>query len=288
MRGESTQLQNPATRFFEWGARQGGISWYDKKKKERIAVELPFRFLVLEQVSTIGGGKIVGTGKNKQFIRYWSNALPKFDINRATFFVRSEEGPVGQGIYNECKTIPGAKLVAGLYIAYHDDDGRLTIGHLKLEGSARNTWFDFTKGRNVETGVITLTRGTEETDQNDNVYYLPRFQQSDAVTPETESAALALAGELGTYLTAHYQQNRNGGNGHAENGNGNGHAENGTFAFSGPDNDSYRQSQEADDMPGWDARPRHSEPPAMTGPQEGDQDDEAAERAAIEAADIPF
>ena len=198
-------LQNPAKRFFDWSAKQGQIRYYDKDEKVNIDVKMPFRFLVLDQLSQIGGGKKVGHGKDKQFIGYFSNAVRKFDINKDKFIVRSKEGIVGEGTYQEVKAITGAKLVSGLYIAYYDEAG-LQIGHLKLHGSAMGAWFEFCKGRNVETGSIAIARGEECKDEDDRIYYLPAFSQGNDIKPETEAQAIELDRELQTYLTAYFNK----------------------------------------------------------------------------------
>jgi hypothetical protein len=199
-------LQNPAVRFFDWSAKQGQIRYYDKEAKENVDVKMPFRFLVLDQLSQIGGGKKVGQGKNKEFIGYYSNAVRKFDINKEKFIVKDKNGVVGEGSYQEVKAITGAKLVAGLYIAFFDDDKKLQIGHLKLHGSAMGAWFEFSKGKNVEQGVITVAKGEEERDEDDKVYYLPAYSQSNGLTDETEAAAIELDEQLQKYLTVYFNK----------------------------------------------------------------------------------
>jgi hypothetical protein len=199
-------LQNPAKRFFDWSAKQGQIRYYDKDEKVNVDVKMPFRFLVLDQLSQIGGGKKIGHGKDKQFIGYFSNSVRKFDISKEKFTVRSKDGIVGEGNYQEVKAITGAKLVSSLYIAFHDDDQQLQIGHLKLHGSAMGQWFEFSKGRNVESGIISIARGEECTDEDDRIYYLPAFSQGSNITPETEAKAIELDRELQTYLTAYFNK----------------------------------------------------------------------------------
>lgn len=199
-------LQNPAKRFFEWSAKHGQVRYYDKDKKENVDVKMPFGFLVLDQLSQIGGGKKVGHGKTKEFIGYYSNAVRRFDINTAHFIVRSKDGVVGEGKYQEVKAITGAKLVASLYIAFFDDNNVLQIGHLKLAGSGMGQWFEFGKGRNVETGRISIARGEECEDEDGRIYYLPAFSQSSELKPETEARAIELDRELQEYLTAYFNK----------------------------------------------------------------------------------
>lgn len=218
-------LQNPAKRFFDWSAKNGQVRYFDKNlgdKGENVTVKMPFRFLVLDQVSQIGGGKKVGHGKDKEFIGYYSNAVRKFDINKERFIVRSKGGIVGEGTYQEVKAITGAKLVAGLYIAFYGDDQELQIGYLKLAGSAMGQWFEFGKGRNVETGVISIERGEQEEDEQGNPYFLPKYSQATNISDTTEEAAIALDKELQTYLIAYFSKKewtdamQENGNGHSD------------------------------------------------------------------------
>ena len=57
-RSNPTDFNNPSQKNFEWNGESGGFRYFDKslgEKGERVQVDLPFRFLVLDCLSTILG-----------------------------------------------------------------------------------------------------------------------------------------------------------------------------------------------------------------------------------------
>lgn len=192
---------NPATKFFEWSAKAGGVHYFDKalgENGENVDVPLPFKFLYLDDVYQVGGGKKIGKKPHQEFIGYYSNAVK--NLKQDTFVVRSKSGVVTEGLYEDVKKEAGVKLIVGLYIAYYDDDKNLQIGYLKLKGSAMGEWWDFTKKVKKEAGVIALFRGEEQTDEDGKTYYLPKFDQNLKVAPETDAKAVELDKTLQAYL----------------------------------------------------------------------------------------
>ncbi len=192
-------LQNPATRFFEIKG-DGKIYYYDKETKENVNVKTPFRFLVLDEVSQVGGGVKDRSGEYKGF---WSNAVKD---NNDKFVVRSGHNGhtqiVAEGTWAEVKaSLTGAKYIKGLYIGYYNDDKELSIGYLKLKGASLSAWFEFNKDRRrVDVGAFTVKGRSEELQNGSTTYYEPVFDWTDKVKDETEDAAIALDVELQAYL----------------------------------------------------------------------------------------
>lgn len=209
-RSQPTSANNPAVRFFEWKAKHGEVQYYDKTRGEHgenVSVPLPFRFMYLDDVYQIGGGKKIGKKPHQEFIGYYSNIVKNTELKTGIFTVRDRNGVVVEGRYDDVKKESGVKLVVGLYIAFYDDDKQLQIGYLKIGGSARGEWWDFCKTHRKETGVISISRGAEETDEQGNTYYLPAFSQSTNITPETEAKAIELDNVLQEYLTSYFDRN---------------------------------------------------------------------------------
>ena len=59
----------PCKRFFEWSGGTGTLHYYDKEKKDRVEVKLPFTFLILDELATITGFC------EQDSSRYWSNEV---------------------------------------------------------------------------------------------------------------------------------------------------------------------------------------------------------------------
>jgi hypothetical protein len=206
-RSNPSSTNSPATRFFEWKAKKGEVQYWDKtlgENGENVTVSLPFKFMYLEDVYTVGGGKKVGKKPHQEFIGYYSNAVKNTELKTGTFTVRDKNGIVTEGRYEDVKKESGVKLIVGLYIAFHDDEKQLQIGYLKITGSARGEWWDFCKTHRKETGVIAISRGAEEEDEQGNTYYLPAFSQSTNISDETEARALELDKTVQDYLTAYF------------------------------------------------------------------------------------
>ena len=79
-------IKTPATKFLSWKSNDKAFSYYDKDTQENVAVNLPFRFLFLDQLQSVKG---------------WSDALS------------------GQIISNEVKTVSDQELNV---VCYHKNN----------------------------------------------------------------------------------------------------------------------------------------------------------------------
>jgi len=197
-RSNPTVSNSPANRFFEWAAEKGVLQYYDKEAKENISIKLPFSFMVLDEVSQVGGGvKIQG-----KYEGYWSNAVKNLDTQIIT--VKSKQGIVAQGLYASLKDRKGLHYVKGLYIAYHGSNG-LEIGYLKFKGSSLGAWFDFTKIiKNIYKGAITIKSKSDVIEGDKGNYYVPVFAHKAEISPESEKEAIALDEQVQEYLKAYF------------------------------------------------------------------------------------
>jgi hypothetical protein len=201
-RSKPSTTNSPATRFFEWSAKTGELHYYDKEVKENVAVKLPFSFLILDEVSQVGGGTKVG-GK---YEGYWSNAVK--DLNTQIITVKSKQGIVAQGLYADLKNRKGLHYVKGLYIAFYDEDKTLQIGYLKIKGSALGAWFDFTKShRDLYQGAFAIKGKSDPIDGENGDYYTPVFVHKADVSEESDEAAKALDAIVQEYLAAYFAHN---------------------------------------------------------------------------------
>lgn len=211
-RGDIEATKNPAKLFLEWSPKRGALEYYDKEKGERVAVKLPFAFMVLEETAKIGGG----TKRQGKFEGFWSNAVLQKNIGSGTFTVKSKQGVEAQGLYAELKDKKGFKYVKGLYIAYYDTDKNLAIGHLELSGSSLGAWFDFLDKEHpaIFNGAFTIKGKSAAIAGENGDYYPPVFAYKSDITPESNEAATQLfQTELKPYLTEYFANAANG-NGH--------------------------------------------------------------------------
>lgn len=223
-RSNPTTAANPATRFFEWSGEKGQLSYWDKATEQRIAVKMPFSFLVLDEVSQVGGGRKV----NGVYDGYWSNAVK--DLNTQIITVRNKQGIIDSGLYaDKFKDRKGFHYIKGLYVAYKDDDGELSIGFIKFRGSALGAWFEFTKQhRNIYQGAFIIRGKSEPIQGEQGSYYTPVFGFKADISPESDERAKQLDIELQEYFKQYFANSPS----DPVHSNGNGHAD--EPAFAGP------------------------------------------------------
>ncbi len=205
--------QNPASKFFDWAGSEGKLVYYDKEQKINVPVELPFRFLVLDEVATVGGG--FDDGNN--YVGYWSNAIRPMKAKLSPFTVRSTVNKKTrvefEGLWADVKGhLTGAKYIKGLYIAYYNDEGDLDVGYLKIRGASAMTWRETIEDakQDIYKGAFSIT-GSEKRKKGTNNFFVPTFTHTDNVKDETNASALALDSDiLQPYLKQYfeYQEHR--------------------------------------------------------------------------------
>lgn len=209
-RSVQTELRNPAVKFFQWSGDNGTINFYDKELKERVEVAAPFTFLVLDKLVTIAGYS------DEDKSGFWSNEIRNTTTDVLT--VKTKAGVRKQGLYNDVKTLTGAKFAQSVYIAFYDDNKVLQIGNFKFTGAAVSAWIEFCKGKNIYNGAITLAGPGEELTKGKTKYFAPVFEVKEKISEETEKKAIELDRQLQDYLTAYFAMRGadNGSNGNGD------------------------------------------------------------------------
>lgn len=191
-RSNNTNTTNPATRWFEWSGSTGQLKYYDRDKAENVFVELPFRFLVLDQLSTVTGYS------DETQSGIWANEVRELRLEPLT--VRTKQGPFATGLYESVKNLKGVRFTKSIYIAYYDDNGELSIGNLKATGASLSAWIEFSRGKNLFNGAVSLTDKVQAK-KGATKYFIPVFEFVDKVTEETNSKAVELDKRLQKYLS---------------------------------------------------------------------------------------
>lgn len=206
-RSNNTDLINPAKHWFEWVGSKGCLSYYDKTKGEKgetVLVDLPFTFLVLDQLQSIKGFS------DKDKSGYWSNEVRNTKYEK--FTVRTKAGIVDGGLYDDLSCMSkGAKYNKSVYVAYYDKDAAgkdiLTIGNISMMGAAVGPWIDLCKGKDIYKYAVSITGSVKEK-KGSNEYYVPVFKLIQEVKPETEQAAIELDKQLQEYLTKYFNRHQ--------------------------------------------------------------------------------
>ena len=197
-RSNQTDIVNPSAHFIEWKGEKGVLRYFDKAKGEKgenVIIPVPFKFLVLDTLSTIKGYSDADQSG------YWSNEIR--NIKEDNLIVRTKKGKASEGSYDkvmmECK---GAKYTQSVYIAMRDN-GKLVLANLQLFGCAVSAWIEFRKkNKNIYKGAVEIT-GSIEGHKGNTTFFSPEFKMIET-QPETDTQAKELDKELQTYLTAYF------------------------------------------------------------------------------------
>ncbi len=210
-RSNSTEMtENPTTRFFQWSGKTGKVTYWDKELSKDIEVKLPFMFLVLDELHTIKGfSESEEKGISSNEVR---------DISKDVLNVKVGKNTIEKGLYSAIKDsikAKGGKYAKATYIAYRDDNGKLSIGKFTFTGSSLSGgeykkgkekakiggWMDFTKTCDIYKNAVHLSLEEQVCTKGANEYRVPHFE-FDKVSKETELEAAKLDVVLQTYLNS--------------------------------------------------------------------------------------
>lgn len=272
--------KNPATRFFQWAGGSeaikgkdgktiyegGKVVYYDKDNGINVEVDLPFSFLVLDELVTITGFS------DSEQSGFWSNEVR--DLKESELVVRTKRGVRVRGSYNaikdEAKSM-GAKYAKSVYIAYKNDEGELVIGNIKMAGAALNAWIEFGKKFDTEKCAVMITEA-QQAKKGKNVYFTPVFEGRN-VNDATDKEAKALDDQLQSYLRTYLAR---------------------VPDYSNPvatdDEDEPQADEEnetVDDAP-QPAKAAQKAPAKATAPPADDEEDDEPSSNKIDLKDVPF
>ena len=189
-------LSNPSKKFLEWKSNERAFSFYNKETKENVKVELPFKFLVLDQLHTVSGWNDATSSG------IFSNEV-KF-ISKQVMTVKPFKGnEIAKGLYADIKEKvknAGGHYVKSIYIMLEDG----TLANIQLKGSAVQQWGEFTNK--------SLSRLPEEWVVVDKAidgkkgavkYTTPGFTFGGSLSDKEAAQADLVFDELETYLKAY-------------------------------------------------------------------------------------
>ena len=197
---------NPAKKFIDWKSNEKGFNYYDKESKTNVAINLPFKFLVLDELHTVKGwndslkGQI---GSNE--VKFISNDVLKVKTFHKDANGKNIKTDMIEGVYSEVKEkikSSGAHYVKSVYIMLEDG----SIANLQLKGASCQSYGDFTaKTRSRLTDEWVEVANFVEGKKGAVKYTVPEFKFknsiSDAKADLADEAFNTLEAYLKTYLT---------------------------------------------------------------------------------------
>jgi hypothetical protein len=174
---DKEKVKNPAKAFFEFKSKKKAFVAYHKETEKEIALPLPARFVVLDELHCFTGyaKKYRSGGYSNEIHNIETEELtvktfpPKGDPNATTF---SKTG-LYKDIEVECKGL-GLKYTKSLYILYNVPNKGYALYNLKLHGSALGKWFD--ANINTKKNVVVIKDEFPQETNGDNVYNVPVFE----------------------------------------------------------------------------------------------------------------
>jgi hypothetical protein len=189
-------MTNPSTRFMEWKSNDKSFSFYSKADEKELQQTLPFKFLLLDELHTIGGWN------DSSESRIFANEV-KF-IGKQEITVKAFKGGVlAKGLYSAIKDQAknaGGHYLKSIYIMLEDN----SLANIKLKGSAVKEWGDFTQAnRAALSGQWIEINKAVEAKKGSIKYSTPEFTLGKILTPNEESDADACFDVLEAYLKAY-------------------------------------------------------------------------------------
>jgi len=189
---------NPAKKFIDWKSNDKCFNYYDKETKENVALPLPFKFLVLDELHTVKGWNDASQSA------IYSNEVKW--ISKEIMNVKPFKGnEIAKGLYKDIKEkvkSAGAHYVKSIYVMLEDG----SIANLQLKGASCQSYGDFTaKTRSRLTDEWVEVANFVEGKKGAVKYTTPEFKFkksiSDAEADLADEAFNTLEAYLKTYLT---------------------------------------------------------------------------------------
>ncbi len=192
-----TQIVSPCKKFFKWSSEQKGFTFYDKETKKNIPHPLPFTFIVLDSLVTIGGFS------DSEQAGYYSNEVR--NMQKDPFAVRlGKKGVVCTGLYAEkIKGHAEMEFVQSVYVAYKEGD-KMEIGNIHFRGASVGAFFEFKKANDLMKIAVNVP-STVEGKKGAVVYNMPVFK-SLPLSEASNAAATALDVVLQEYLVKYFKK----------------------------------------------------------------------------------
>jgi hypothetical protein len=192
----SQPQSNPATKFLSWKSNDKCFSYYDKEKTANVKVELPFKFLVLDELHTISGWNDASSSG------IYSNEV-KF-ISKEPMTVKPFKGnEIAKGIYKDIKdkiVAAGGHYVKSIYIMLEDG----SLANIQLKGAAVQKWGEFTaKTRSRLTDEWIIVKDTLEGKKGAVKFYTPNFTFESSLSEADATQADECFNTLESYLKAY-------------------------------------------------------------------------------------
>lgn len=197
----SPKLKNPAAKFIEFKGDRGAFCYYDKELEKQVEMNLPMRFIVLDQLNTI-----VGFNESEKS-GIFSNEVHSLtdEVLSVRFF---KGGTLAKGTYENIRDkviANGGKFCKVVYALLKGEE--LELVAFKFSGAAFGAWLEFSKKVDLTSKGVQVCDEFVDGKKGSVKYKLPVFKP--LVLPgEYIQKAIEMDLELQEYFQAYKSQQR--------------------------------------------------------------------------------
>jgi hypothetical protein len=199
--------KNPATKFLSWKSNEKSFSYYDKEKEENVLIQLPFKFLFLDQLQSVKGWSDALSG---QIISNEVKTVSDQEITAVCYHknVKGEKvsTTIAKGLYKDIKDAvvsAGGKYHKSIYVMLEDG----TLANIQLKGACVKEWSDFfnrSKKRLADEWVI--VKKANDGKKGAVKFTTPNFEFERSLTEDESLQADEVFDELDAYLQAYLKK----------------------------------------------------------------------------------
>lgn len=194
---EKSGSSNPTSKFLEYKSNDKAFSYYDREAKENVRVDLPLKFVFLQ---------------NYHSVRGWHDASASGIYSNEVFYIGSEPmtvksfkgGTIASGLYKDIKgtiTASGGKYHRSIYVMLEDG----SLANISLKGSSVRQWSDFMEAnKQLVDGQFVEVNSANEEKKGSVKYSTPNFTIGANLSKSDSAKADKVASELKIYLDEYF------------------------------------------------------------------------------------
>ena len=184
---------NPSTKFLDWKSNDKQFAYYDKENSTTILVQLPLRFVFLDELHTVKGWNDASSSG------VYANEV-KF-ISKEPMTVKAfKGGEIAKGLYSEIKDKAknaGGHYVKSIYIMTSAGE----LANIQLKGSAVQGWGEFVNAnKKALANQWIIVDKAIEGKKGAVKYTTPNFILGDTLSPNESNDADSNFDTLEAYL----------------------------------------------------------------------------------------
>jgi hypothetical protein len=203
--------KNPANKFLSWKSNDKCFSYYDKdiedKEKANVKIQLPFKFLFLDQLQSVKGWSDALSG---QIISNEVKTVSDQELTAVCYHKNvkgeSTKTTIAKGLYKDIKDAvvsAGAKYHKSIYVMLEDG----TLANIQFKGACVKEWGDFfnrSKKRLADEWVI--VKKVNDGKKGAVNFTTPNFEFERSLTEDESLQADEVFDELDAYLQAYLKK----------------------------------------------------------------------------------